>query len=148
MHACICMCHHHCGIMVLSSWTALMAGMLTMSRSMSPMMVPTPNTRITLNATAVMLSWMRRGIGRPSSVSTNTKLSCPPSRAGKGSEFSTARLMDRDAMNPMSAEGEYSAICAPAFTTAMGPPTSLPEKLQNRAEQNRTRVTVGWLETG
>ena len=119
-----------------------MAGILSINRSMSPMMVLTPNTRITLKATAVMPSWMRRGMGLRNKVSMSTKASWPPSRAGKGSELSTARLMDSDAMKPMSAEGEYSAICAPALTTAMGPPTSLPEKLIDEVMMRRMMMMM------
>ena len=36
----------------------------------------------------------------PATTSAITKASCPPSKEGKGREFSTARLMLRDAMNP------------------------------------------------
>lgn len=36
----------------------------------------------------------------PATTSATTNSSCPPSREGKGREFSTAKLMLRDAMKP------------------------------------------------
>ena len=49
---------------------------------------------------------MFRGTGRPAISSTSTNASCPPSRAGNGSELRMARLIDSDAAKPSRAARE------------------------------------------
>jgi hypothetical protein len=93
--------------------------------------IPRENSKVT--ATVLMTSLARLGIGLPERPSARMKTSCPPSRAGKGSAFKTARLTDTILANEIRAAAAdvpaASVNSEPALINEIGPPTSPTEKL-------------------
>jgi len=65
------------------------------------------------------------------SPSRRTNTSCPPSRAGNGSELRIARFTDTIPANDTSVVGDplASVRSDPAFINDIGPPTSTEENL-------------------
>lgn len=85
------------------------------------MIVEIPNPNNAANAIAVIVFCNAFGSFLLVIASNKANINCPPSKAGNGSAFSTARLIDKLEANVSRAVGDALANFEPSDITDTGP---------------------------